>query len=146
MAYNNAFPVGYQPMYYPNFPQPNIPAVNVPQNNAPQPVQNQNNSNIIWVKEGDVKGYNVTPNNAVALWDSEKQTIYIKQTDATGRPTIKTLDYTVREDEKVIDDKKDLDDKLTALQGEIEGLKRQMESLKKGKKKNEPVISDDDAE
>ena len=51
MAYNNAFPMGYQPMYYPNIQQPNIPAVNVPQNTTPQTQQlpqiPQKNSNII---------------------------------------------------------------------------------------------------
>lgn len=135
MAYNNAFPMGYQPMYYPNIQQPNIPAVNVPQNNTPQ--AQQNNSNIIWVKESDVMNYFVLPNNAVILLDSEKQTFYIKQTDATGKPMIRVADYTFRDEEKKSDDKKDLDDKLSALQGDVDDLKKQLESLKKGKKKNE---------
>ena len=141
MAYNNAFPMGYQPMYYPNIQQPNIPAVNVPQNTTPQTQQipqiPQNNSNIIWVKESDVMNYFVTPNNAVILMDSEKQVFYIKQTDATGKPIIKTADYAFRDEEKKADDKKDLDDKLSALQGDVDDLKKQIETLKKGRKKNE---------
>lgn len=135
MAYNNAFPMGYQPMYYPNIQQPNIPAVNVPQNNTPQ--AQQNNSNIIWVKENDVMNYFVLPNNAVILLDSDKQVFYIKQADATGKPTIRVADYAFRDEEKKSDDKKDLDDKLSALQGDVDDLKKQLESLKKGKKKNE---------
>ena len=135
MAYNNAFPMGYQPMYYPNIQQPNVPVVNVPQNNTPQAPQN--NSNIIWVKENDVMNYFVLPNNAVILLDSEKQVFYIKQTDATSKPIIKTADYAFRDEEKKADDKKDLDDKLSALQGDVDDLKKQLEVLKKGKKKNE---------
>ena len=141
MAYNNAFPMGYQPAFYPNYQQPTIPAVNVPQNTTPQTQQApqipQNNSNIIWVKEGDVMNYFVTPNNAVALWDSDKQVIYLKQTDATGKPSIRIADYVFRDEKKTIDDKNDLDDKLSALQGDVDDLKKQLESLKKGKKKNE---------
>lgn len=135
MAYNNAFPIGYQPMYYPNIQQPNIPTVNVPQNNTPQAPQN--NSNIIWVKENDVMNYFVLPNNAVILMDSEKQAFYIKQTDATGKPTVRIADYAFRDEEKKADDKKDLDDKISALQGDIDDLKKQLEVLKKGKKKND---------
>lgn len=135
MAYNNAFPMGYQPVFYPTYQQPNIPAVNVPQPNAPQTLQND--SNIIWVKEGDVVNYFVKPNNAVALWDSEKQVIYLKKADATGKPTVETIDYTRRGDEKTADDKNHYDDIIAALQGDVDDLKKQIETLKKGKKKNE---------
>ena len=81
--------------------------------------------------------YFVTPNNAVALWDSDKQVIYLKQTDATGKPSIRIADYVFRDEKKITDDKNDLDDKLSALQGDVDDLKKQLESLKKGKKKNE---------
>ena len=138
MAYNNAFPIGYQPMYYPNVQQNNIPVLSAPQNVTPQTQQvPQNNSNIIWVKEGDVMNYFVTPNNAVALWDSDKQVIYLKQTDATGKPSIRVADYVFRDEQKIADDKNDLDDKLSALQGDVDDLKKQLEVLKKGRKKNE---------
>ena len=135
MAYNNAFPMGYQPMYYPNIQQPNIPTVNVPQNNATMSMQNE--SNIIWIKEGDVINYFVKPNNAVALWDSEKQVIYLKQTDATGRPTIRIADYAFRDEKKEPDDKKHYDDMISALQGDVDDLKKQIETLKKGKRKTD---------
>ena len=68
-----------------------------PQNN--QPVQQPQTSNIIWVTgEAGAKAYLVAPNTTVQLWDSERQTIYLKSADASGMPSIKTLDYTIRED------------------------------------------------
>lgn len=88
MAYNNGFPVNY-PMYY--------NPVQVQQ----QPVQQQQppqNNSIIWVQgEAGAKSYLVAPNNTVQLWDSEAQTIYLKSADASGMPTMKILDYTIRE-------------------------------------------------
>lgn len=73
-----------------------------PQLNQPvqQPIQQPNPqiNNIIWVQgEAGAKSYLVAPNTTVQLWDSERQTIYLKSADASGMPSIKTLDYTVRE-------------------------------------------------
>ena len=89
MAYNNGFPVNY-PMYY-------NPAPVQPVQQA-QPVQQQPNNSIIWVSgEAGAKAYLVAPNNTVQLWDSESQTIYLKSADASGMPSMKILDYTIRE-------------------------------------------------
>jgi hypothetical protein len=53
---------------------------------------------IIWVQgEAGAKSYMVAPNNTVQLWDSEAQTIYLKSADASGMPTMKIIDYTIRE-------------------------------------------------
>lgn len=84
MAYFNGFPATYQPLY-PQYQQPVI--------------QNQNQQNgVIWVQgEAGAKSYMVAPNSTVTLWDSENQTIYLKSADASGMPSIKTLDYTIRE-------------------------------------------------
>ena len=90
MAYNNGFPMGYQ--YY-----------NPMQNNAYTPPQNAvttqpTQNSIIWVQgEAGAKSYLVAPNTTVQLWDSEEQVIYLKSADASGMPSIKTLDYTIRE-------------------------------------------------
>lgn len=96
MAYNNGFPATY-PQFYPQYQQPQyqqqaqIPQPQ-PQPNAPQ------QSNIIWVQgDAGAKSYLVAPNTTVQLWDSERQTIYLKSADASGMPTMKTLDYTIRE-------------------------------------------------
>lgn len=84
MAYNNYFP-NYAPQYYPQIgAQPNN-------------FQNGNNSGIIWVQgEAGAKSYLVAPNTTVQLWDSEAQVIYLKSADASGMPSMKILDYTIR--------------------------------------------------
>lgn len=87
MAYNNGFPVGYQPaqIYY-------------PQQYQMQQQTPQQSSSIIWVQgEAGAKSYLVAPNNSVVLFDSETQSIYIKSADASGMPSMKVLDYTMRD-------------------------------------------------
>lgn len=118
MAYNNYFPVGYQSYY----PQNSI----APQQTNPAP---QQNNSIIWVQgESGAKSYLVAPNNTVTLWDTESQTIYVKSADASGMPSMKVLDYTMREQtshtakippQNGFATKDDLD----YLKGEIEALK-----------------------
>lgn len=85
MAYNGMFPVNYPAMQYPQMPM-----------QAPQP--QQANNGIIWIQgEAGAKSYLISPNTTVPLWDSESQTIYLKSADASGMPTMKILDYTIRE-------------------------------------------------
>lgn len=82
MAYNN-----YNP--YANYYQQFQPPV--------QPTQAQGNSPI-WVSgEAGAKAFLVAPNSTVALFDSESQTIYLKSADASGMPSMKVLDYTIRD-------------------------------------------------
>ena len=126
MAYYNGFPATYQPVYQ------------IPQ----QPTQQQNG--IIWVQgEAGAKSYMVAPNNTVQLWDSESQTIYLKSADASGMPSFKVLDYTIRETAKngantapvITDDKlsayatkdeiKAISDKITALRKRIDKLTKE---------------------
>lgn len=91
MAYNNGFPATYQP-YYPAFQQPTYQV----QGTQMSPANQQ--TGIIWVQgEAGAKSYLVAPNNTVQLWDSEKQTIYLKSADASGMPSMKILDYTIRD-------------------------------------------------
>ena len=86
MAYFNGFPASYQPMYQ------------VPQYQAPQAQQQQNG--IIWVSgEAGAKAYLVAPNTTVQLWDSESKVIYLKSADASGMPSMKILDYSIRGEE-----------------------------------------------
>ena len=63
-----------------------------------QPMQApQQSSGIVWVQgEAAAKSYLVAANSTLALWDSERQTIYLKSADAAGMPTMKVLDYTIR--------------------------------------------------
>lgn len=88
--FNSGYPATYQPMVYPSM---NPQAYSVPS----QMAQN-GNQGIIWVQgEAGAKSYLVAPNNTVQLWDSEAQTIYLKSADASGMPSMKVLDYTIRE-------------------------------------------------
>ena len=90
MAYNG-FPATYQPMFYQPQYQPQF------QQQAPtQPAPAQ--QNIIWVQgEAAARGYLMAPNTTLPLWDSESNTIFLKTTDAAGMPSMKVLDYTIRD-------------------------------------------------
>ena len=83
MDYNNMFPMNYQPqrMYYPQANQ-----------------QPQVSNGITWVQGMEsAKSYLVAPNTTVALFDSENQSIYLKSADASGMPSMKILDYKIRD-------------------------------------------------
>lgn len=82
-----AMPMSNQQMQ----PQNNF---NMQQQQSP-PTQNQND--MIWVQgEAAAKSYIIAPGNTVILWDSENPVIYIKSSDASGIPSMKTLEYTER--------------------------------------------------
>lgn len=52
---------------------------------------------MVWVSgEAEAMAYLVAPNSAVALWDSNSPTIYLKQADASGKPSIKVYDLVER--------------------------------------------------
>ena len=137
MAYNNGFPAAYQPMYYPQY-------------QSLQTAQQQNNG-IIWIQgEAAAKSYLVAPNNSIVLFDSERQTIYIKSADASGMPTMKVLDYTMRDQTpanapisasgQAPINSPDYATKaeFTALRSEIDALKAELSTMtKKGATLNE---------
>lgn len=115
MAYNNYFPMNYQG-YYPQV------------NNTPSNQAQQQNGNLIWVQgEGAAKSYLVAPGCTVALFDNESQTIYIKSADASGMPTMKVLDYTMREQQTrpIISDSANFatKDDISSIREEIEAIK-----------------------
>ena len=113
--YNAGFPATYPQMY--SFP-----------------TQNQQNG-IIWVQgEAGAKSYLVAPNNTVQLWDSESQTIYLKSADASGMPSMKVLDYTIRETAQN-GAQKPVQNPMTAVNGEIDRINGEIEVLKKQIKK-----------
>lgn len=132
MAYNGYFPAYYPPLQANNF-----------QNG------NGSGSGIIWVQgEAGAKSYLVAPNNTVQLWDSEAQTIYLKSADASGMPSMKILDYSIRNTSQtsqngsesfktsegcIYTTKQDLDE----IRGELERLKGQVEKLTKGASEDE---------
>lgn len=93
MAYNNYFPMGYQPQIYPqNYPQA------YPQNyQNVQPNAQQNQNGIVWVQgiEG-AKAHPVAAGQAVLLMDSDSNCLYLKSADQRGMPTLRIFDYKER--------------------------------------------------
>lgn len=92
--YQNYFPVGYQPVQQ-NYQQPTM------QQPVQQPQQSYspaiNQSGIIWISGlQEAQMFPVGPNSAVALWQKDGKTIYLKQADATGRPTLTVYDLVER--------------------------------------------------
>lgn len=131
MAYNNGFPATYQPMFY----QPQMQTYQQPQ---------QQNVGVIWVQgEAGAKSYLVAPNTTVQLWDSETQRIFLKSADASGMPSMKILEYTIRDqtpanapvaaspahgnNSPAYATKADLD----ALAGQIDRLKAELDNMTK---------------
>jgi hypothetical protein len=103
--------------------------------------QNQSSNGIIWVQgESGAKSYLVAPNCTVQLWDSESQTIYIKSADASGMPSIKILDYTIRDDQKQktnentnqvnVNNNSDLEIEINGLNEKIEIMEKEINQLK----------------
>lgn len=100
-----------------------------------QPVQ-QNpiaQGGVQWVSgEQEARGYLIAPNSAVALWDSTAPTVYLKQADASGKPTLKIYDLVERA-ENALDranakpvefvTRKEFN-ALAAIVGEIKGKKK----------------------
>lgn len=117
MAYN-FFPAGYQPYQ----------------------VQSNAQNSLIWVTgEVGAKSYPVAPNSSVALWDSEANVVYIKSADASGMPSVKVLDYTVRTDSPKTAEIQPQSDfvthgELSAIREEIDAIKAKFDEPKKEKK------------
>jgi hypothetical protein len=124
MAYNPMYQ-GYQPLAYQQ--------LQIPQ---PQP-QSMQNTGIIWVSgEAGAKSYLVAPNTTAQLWDSESPTIYLKSADASGMPSMKIIDYTVRgasEPHTPIAERKDDFVTHTELRDLEDRLTRTIEELKEVK-------------
>lgn len=129
--YNNGFPATYTP-YYTQF---------APVQQQGQSVQQNVQNNRVWVQgEAGAKSYLVAPNNTVDLWDSESPVIYIKSADASGLPSIKVLDYVVRNSQNntANTSPSSTDDKLSsfatkteinAIYDEIKTIKTRMEKI-----------------
>ena len=127
MAYNNYYPTAYQPMYQASA-YPTQMNVGSSQSNTQNP--------LIWVQgEAAAKSYPIAPNTSVPLFDSEANVIYIKSADMSGMPSIKILDYTVRDntpqkaDIQPVGDFATKDD-LLSIQKEIDALKSKLNGRK----------------
>lgn len=130
-------PYGYQNPYYPQ-PMPDtlmqMRQQQMPMMQTPQAPQNPiAQGGVQWVSgEQEARNWMIAPNAAVALWDSTAPTVYLKQADASGRPTLKIYDLVERAEtpstapqEKGVEfvTRKEFD-ALAALVGEIKGKKK----------------------
>lgn len=91
---------GYQP-YQPYQPPMADQLMQLRQNqyhpNMQQVPQQQVAPSIVWVQnEMEASNYLVAPNSAVTLWDSNAPVVYLKQADASGKPSMKIYDLVER--------------------------------------------------
>lgn len=158
--YNSPYVTPYQyTPYQQGYTQPTYQQPTIQQTPA------QQQSSIIWVSGlNEAQMYPVAPNNAVTLWSQNEPVVYLKQADATGKPTLKTYDLVERVE--VASTATDSDkgnvttyatkDELTAVVGAVKGidgvisaLRADMDTLKgdmygiAGKKKAAPKRKDD---
>ena len=98
----------YSNPYYGYQPQPIVqPQIqNVPMQGQNQTAQNYspaiNQNGIIWISGlQEAQMFPIAPNAAVALWQKDGKTIFLKSADATGRPSLKIYDLVERTEEMV---------------------------------------------
>ena len=94
------YPYYYQP-YQPYQPPMADQLMQLRQNqyqpNMQQVPQQQAAPSIVWVQnEMEAANYLVAPNSAVTLWDSNSPVVYLKQADASGKPSMKIYDLVER--------------------------------------------------
>lgn len=132
-----AFNPYYQNPYYPQPMPDNLMQMRQMQQMQPAPPPVPQNpvatGGVQWVSsEQEARGYLIAPNSAVALWDSSAPTVYLKQSDASGKPTLKIYDLVERtETASNAPQKPGVEfvtreefDRLAALVGEIKGKKK----------------------
>lgn len=135
-----AFNPYYQNPYYPQPMPDNLMQMRQQQMMQPAPPPVPQNpvatGGVQWVSsEQEARGYLIAPNSAVALWDSTAPTVYLKQSDASGKPTLKIYDLVERaETASNAPQKPGVEfvtreefDRLAALVGEIKGKKKRKE-------------------
>lgn len=129
MPYYNTFPVSYYNPYQPNYSQPSYQQVQQQPVAQPQP-QIQPSNSILWVSgEKEAAMFPIAPNSAVTLWSQSEPVVYMKQADASGKPTMKTYDLVERteapQSNSTVPDKKPnfaTKDELTAVVGAVRGV------------------------
>lgn len=132
--------MAYNPYFNPYYGQPmpdNLMQMRQQQMMQPAPPPVPQNpvatGGVQWVNgEQEARGYLIAPNSAVALWDSTAPTVYLKQADASGKPTLKIYDLVERAETASNAPQKpgvgfvtrEEFDRLAALVGEIKGKKK----------------------
>ena len=87
---------GYQPYYQPPMAD-QLTQLRQSYQPMQQPQQAPASPSIVWVQsEMEAANYLVAPNSAVTLWDSNAPVVYLKQADASGKPSMKIYDLVER--------------------------------------------------
>lgn len=118
---------------------------NMEQQYAPQPQMMQNsqpvqpNNALLWVQgESGAKSYLIAPNTTLLLMDSESEKFYIKSSDSSGMPNLRTFEYTEitgtsqaqKQPEINLDDKYVTRDEYQGLKSQYEQLMKKLEEYK----------------
>lgn len=117
-GYSPPYPNIYQPQMYPQMVQ--APQNQMMQNPQQIPMQNQpvqpmqqiqpipasapqQSNGMIWISgKAEADNWPVLPGNAVALWDSNAPTVYLRQADSTGKPSTKVYDLVERVENQTV--------------------------------------------
>ena len=136
---------------------PYLPAYGPYYSYQPQAVQQQpQTSGIIWISGlQEAQMYPVAPNNAVALWEQSGKVVYLKQADATGKPTLTIYDLVERtQNASAPQEVKSIEyvskEELTKIVGVLDTVRSELETVKgdlygvAGRKKKKEVNDDDE--
>lgn len=110
-------------------------------------------SSIIWVSsDKEAVEYPVAPNSAVALWNSNSPVVYLKQTDASGKPNTEIYDLVKRDAQQpvqaqqtpqveyvTVDAFNALVARNEALTARYEAIAAELDALKSTRTKKQPV-------
>ena len=149
-VFNSYYPASYQNPYQPQY-QMYQPTVQQP---AAQQLSVQTSQNsIIWVSgDNEAAMYPIAPNNAVTLWSQTEPVVYLKQADASGKPTMKIYDlversapstasqskpedYATKSDlSSIVNIVRNYDDVISTIKADIDTIKSDMYGIA-GKKK-----------
>lgn len=172
-AYNNYSPY-YTQYNYPQYQaQQMVQPIQQPQNvQALQGTQmsfaNQPSS-MVWVKnQQEAAMFPVNPNNAVALWDENTAAVYLKQADASGKPSMKIYDLVERTEQPADSPKneqtqdiryatkedvaalagivKDFDGIITSIKGDVDKMSETLYGLSGKKKSTKKAESEEETE
>ena len=143
-GYNQAYTQPYQDRLsqLQNQYQQTMPQVN------PQPLQN-GSQGLLWVQgDAGAKAYMMAPNMTVLLMDSEAQLFYLKSTDMSGVPTLRTFKYTEVTSQPVLEEVQDSKyvtrQEYDEIKGKVDGIIQSIENIKPKNTRNKvEVIADE---
>lgn len=146
MPYNPYYTPYYQPPMPDQLSQLRQQQYTPPAYQQPmQPVQQQQpGPSIVWVQgEQEAMAYMVAPNSAVALWDSLAPVVYLKQADASGKPTIKIYDLVERSNRPIQPQQAQGAEYVTRQ--EFEALSARLDALAASKTATRKITAREDA-